>query len=70
MVSVCNIDNKTQKQGQIGERNNNRNFVALGRVAKPCLIKNPDERNKIKILLRLMPMCAIMISQQVIRKQP
>ena len=53
MVSVCNIDNKTQKQGQIGERNNNRNFVALGRVAKPCLIKNPDEGNKItKVLLR------------------
>lgn len=44
---------KGGKQGQIGERNNNRNFVALGRVAKPCLIKNPDERNKItKVLLR------------------
>ena len=40
--------------GQIGKRNNKPNFVALGRATKSCQIKSPDERNKIKILLRSM----------------
>lgn len=40
---------KGGNQGQIGERNNNRNFVALGRAAKTLFIKSPNECNKINI---------------------
>ena len=40
--------------GQIGERNNKPNFVALRPGNQPCIIKSPDERNKIKNLLRSM----------------
>lgn len=32
-----------------GERNNKPNFVALRQGHQPCLIKSPDERNKITL---------------------
>ena len=59
--AACDILRSAQqeggKQGQIGERNNKPNLVALRQGNQPCLIKSPDERNKIKILLRLDAIC-------------
>lgn len=38
---VVSAQPKGGKQGQKGERNNNRNFVALGRAAKTLSNKKP-----------------------------
>lgn len=45
---------------QIAERNNNRNFVALGVAAQWLIFFGHPERNKIKILLRSGWLCAIL----------
>ena len=62
---VVSAQPKGGNQGLIGERNNKPNFVALGRATKSCQIKSPVERNKIKILLRLLSICDIILVKQL-----